>query len=171
MKTKPFGTWAAAIALFGAMLPPSALAAPPIAGTNDIALRPGGLLVGQVVDPQGIVRAGMPVSIEYAGHEVVRTTTDESGVFAAKGLREGQYQLNTVEGSSSCHLWAADKAPPTARPEALVVSGNNNYLVRGQTHSSRGLKGWIWEHPYLTAGTIAAAVAIPLVLADDDWDH
>lgn len=169
MRTKALGTWAAAVAALGTMLPP--VAAAPNAGTHEIALQPGGVLVGQVVDPQGVVRAGTPVSIEYAGHEVVRTTTDENGVFAAKGLRDGQYLLTTVTGTSNCYLYAATTAPPSARPEALFVSANTDYVVRGQTRSGWGPKDWVKRHPYLTAGTVLAAVAIPLVLADNDSDQ
>ena len=77
-----------------------------------------------------MAKANAAVSIRYANHEVVRTTTDENGVFAAKGLRGGQYELLTDDGVSACRLWAADTAPPAARPAALLVSGDN--VVRGQ---------------------------------------
>ena len=167
MRTKALGTWAAAVAALGVMLPPSELAAAPNSGTHEIALQPGGVLVGQVVDPQGVVRGGTPVSIEYAGHEVVRTTTDEHGMFAAKGLRDGQYQLKTVTGTSNCYLYAASTAPPSARSEALLVSSSTDYVVRGQAHSGWRAKEWAKRHPYLTAGTVLACVAVPLVLADN----
>jgi hypothetical protein len=142
----------------------------PAAAVNDIALRTGGVLVGQVVDPQGVAKAGTPVTIEYAGKEVVRTTTDENGVFAAQGLRGGQYKINTVEGSSECRLWAADTAPPSARPAALVVAGKD--LVRGVPGSGvfHSWKEWCMAHPYITAGTVATAIAVPIIIADDDWD-
>ena len=97
---------------------------------HDVALRDGGVLVGQIVNPQGVAKAHANVSIRYANHEVVRTTTDANGVFAAKGLRGGQYQILTDEGMNTCRLWAAGTAPPAARPAALVVSGDP--VVRGQ---------------------------------------
>ena len=169
MKRNSLGKWAAAVASLGMMLPSTVLAAAPAAAANDIALRPGGVLVGQVVDPQGVAKAGTPVSIQFAGKEVARTTTDENGVFAAKGLRGGQYQLSTIEGSSACRLWAADTAPPSARPAALVVSGND--VVRGTDGGPlNSWKEWAKAHPYIVAGTVASAIAIPLALADDDWD-
>jgi hypothetical protein len=91
-------------------------------------------------------------------------------VFAAQGLRGGQYKINTVEGSSECRLWAADTAPPSARPAALVVTGNN--LVRGMPGDGvfHSWKEWCMAHPYITAGTVATAVAVPIIIADDDWD-
>jgi len=168
MKHQWVGTMAAAIACMGTAFPTAGLAATGAAGNHDVALREGGVLVGQVVNQQGVAKANADVSIRYANHEVVRTTTDENGVFAAKGLRGGQYELMTDEGASSCRLWAADTAPPAARPAALLVSGDN--VVRGQG-VARSWVGWMKAHPYLTAGTVAAAVAIPLALADDDDDQ
>jgi hypothetical protein len=185
MKRNVFGNWAGALAALGMVLPSSVMAAAPVAATpaakaplaaapavavNDIALRPGGVLLGQVVDQQGVAKAGTPVTIEFAGKEVARTTTDERGVFAAQGLRGGQYKINTVEGSSECRLWAADTAPPSARPAALVVTGND--LVRGMPGEGvfHSWKEWCMAHPYITAGTIAGAVAVPVIIADDDWD-
>jgi hypothetical protein len=168
MKRNLWGTMAAAVACVGMVIPPSAFAAEPAAGATDIALRQGGLLVGQVVDRQGVPQANQTVSIQYGPHEVVRTVTDHNGTFAAQGLRGGQYQLVTHEGISVCRLWAANTAPPAARPAALVVTGNQ--VVRGQWGAGplHGSVEWVKAHPYITAGVIAAAIAIPLALADDD---
>jgi hypothetical protein len=167
MKRNLLGTMSAAVACMGMMLPPVAVAATPVDGNHDVALRQGGVLVGQVVDRQGAAKANTAVSIRYADHEVVRATTDENGVFAAKGLRGGQYQLLTDDGASVCRLWAADTAPPSARPAALVVSGNN--VVRGQGPANSWVT-WMKAHPYITAGTVAAAIAVPLALADNEDD-
>lgn len=164
MKMKSFGTMAAAVACFGMVLPPAALASAPAVGPTDVALRTGGVLVGQVVDQQGVAKAGAPVLIRYGEHEVVRTTTDQNGVFAAYGLRGGQHQLLTEDGVSVCRLWAPNTAPPGAQPAILVVSGNS--VVRGQWHG--GPMGWVKAHPYMTAGMVAAAIAIPIALAADD---
>jgi hypothetical protein len=117
------------------------------------------------VDQQGVAKANAAVSIRFANHEVVSTTTDNNGVFAAKGLRGGQYQLSTDEGTSVCRLWAPETAPPAARPAALVVTGNN--VVRGQGPVESWV-AWMKAHPYLTAGTIGALIAIPVVAANSD---
>jgi hypothetical protein len=156
------------------ILPSTTLAAAPskpATGGSDIALRQGGLLVGQVVDGQGVAKANAAISIRFANHEVVRTTTDKDGVFAAKGLRGGQYQLVTQDGASVCRLWASDTAPPSARPAALVVAGNN--VVRGQGPVTNWVT-WMKAHPYITAGTVATAIAVPVAIAatnDDDDDN
>jgi hypothetical protein len=168
MRFHALGTIAATCACVGMILPGAAWAATPATATGDVALRSGGLLLGQVVDQQGVAKAGMPVSIQFAGKEVVSTTTDVNGVFAAQGLRGGAYQVVTPQSANAYRLWAADTAPPSARPAALVVSGNE--VVRGQGPMSSWVN-WVKCHPYITAGTVAAAVAIPLALAADDSDN
>jgi hypothetical protein len=162
------------------VLPPSLIAAPPAAGVPlassvvDVALRSGGILVGQVLNPQGTPQAGKVVSIQYANYEVARTTTDANGVFAARGIRGGQYQILTEDGICMCRLWAPDTAPPGAQPAALLVSGEG--VVRGQwgwvpgTGAMHQWVGWVKAHPFITASAVAAAVAVPLALADDDDD-
>jgi hypothetical protein len=144
-----------------------AFAATPSDLNSDVALRPGGVLVGQVVDQQGVAQANAPISIQYGNYEVVRTTTDKNGVFAAKGLRGGEYRLLTSQGGTSCRLWAADTAPPAAKPAALIVAGQN--VVRGMPGS--GMIGWVKAHPYITAAAVGTAIAVPLALADDDADN
>lgn len=166
MKRDWWGRIIAAVACTGMLLPQASLAASPAVG-NDVALRSGGVLVGHVVDQQGHSKAGATVSIQYADHEVARTTTDQNGVFAAKGLRGGQYQLKAQDGVTVCRLWADDTAPPAARPAALVITGNE--IVRGQGPLTSWGE-WMRTHPFLTAGTIAAAIAIPIAMADDDDD-
>ena len=166
---------AAVVACIGMLRPTNALAsetAPPAFHATDVALRSGGLLVGQVVDTNGAPKSGSAVAIHFAGQEIVRTTTDANGVFAAQGLRGGQYQLVTNDGQCICRLWAADTAPPAARQTALVVSQHNgieNQIVRGQFgyNPVGDWVEWMKAHPYLTAGTVAAAIAVPLALADD----
>jgi hypothetical protein len=172
MKLHRAGCIAAAIACAGMLLPMPATATPPTASLrDDIALGAGGLLVGEVVDQQGVAKAGMPVSVQFAGQEIVNTTTDANGVFAAKGLRSGEYHLVTPQSDSDCRLWAADTAPQLSRPAVLVVLGNET--VRGQHRKSHksGVVGWMKAHPYITAGAVVAAVAIPLAMTSDGWDQ
>jgi hypothetical protein len=167
---KPYRTGIAAVtvAWLGTLLPPMALATAPATFVSDIALRPGGVLIGQVLDAQGKARAGAQVSIQQAGHEVVRTTSDANGIFAAQGLRGGEYQLLTEDASSVSRMWAADTAPPNARPGALLVSGQD--IVRGQYGPMHTWLDWMKAHPYITAGVVAAAIAVPLAFIDDDDD-
>ena len=165
MKRNLVGALAIAVAIVGMVLPQPVFAADPVTG---VALRPGGLLVGQVVDQQGIAKSGAPVSIRFAEHEVVRTATDQNGVFAARGLRGGLYELFTVDGMTVSRLWAPGTAPPAARPAALLISGNT--AVRGQWSGGPmgDFVGWIKAYPQATAVITANAIAIPLALADND---
>ncbi len=164
---KSITCWAVAAAIFGLSLPVVASTSNPESLTSDVALREGGVLIGQVVDQQGLPVAKSVVSVRYANQEVVRTTTDAYGVFAAKGLRGGQYQLITDKGAMNCRLWATDTAPPAAKNSALVVAGSD--VVRAQ-HAGSGWVTWIKAHPYMTAGFVGTAIAVPLVAASDDWD-
>lgn len=178
MKRSFLQSTAAAVACLGMLMPQAAFAAPAAprqidAGSaefrvNDVALRPGGLLVGKVVDARGLGQAGALVSVQYEGREIVRTTTDANGVFAARGLRGGQYQIQSPNGQSICRLWAEGTAPPAAKQAAVVVTGQD--VVRGQFGYGMAWIDWMRDHPYLTAGTVAAAIAIPVALAtNDDW--
>jgi hypothetical protein len=161
--------------------PPGALAASPAGLAKDIALRPGGVLVGQVVDQQGTAKAGTVVAIHSGDQQIVRTTTDTNGIFAAQGLRGGNYQIVTGDGQRFCRLWAANTAPPAAPDAAIVVMGDD--IVRGQwaggqwapwggTGWGTGWGGawlnWVRSHPYITAGVVAAAIAAPLAVAASD---
>jgi hypothetical protein len=172
MKLRSLRNMLVAIVCVGLGCPPSVLADGPIVGAKDVALRPGGVLVGQVVDQQGTARPGFVVSILQGGRAVVSTSTDTNGIFAAQGLRGGQYQLVTENGQSFCRLWAANTAPPVASDAVVLVTGEQ--VIRGQwgwgaEYGGRWLD-WVRSHPYITAGIVAAAVAAPLAVAATDDD-
>lgn len=179
MKRRSIQTVLAAIACVGMACPPT-LSAQPGGIAKDVALRPGGVLVGQVTDQQGAVRAGTKVSVWQNEREVVVTATDANGIFAVKGLRGGQYQLLTHEGQAVCRFWAPETAPPAASDSVVLVTGQD--LVRGQwapptvgtpswatSYGGRWLD-WVRSHPYITAGIVAAAIAAPIAVAATDDD-
>ena len=170
MKLKSLQTVLAAIACAGMICPPGALASGPVGSAKDVELRPGGVLVGQVIDQQGSAQVDSAVSIRQNEQEIVRTTTDANGIFAAQGLRGGQYQIVTENGQTICRLWAAKTAPPAAANTAVVVTGDE--VVRGQWGYQNGGRwlDWVRSHPYITAGIVAAAVATPLAIAAADDD-
>jgi len=175
----------AVLACIGMLMPQGALAASPTPDVmgRDIALRDGGLFVGQVVDAQGKPMAASEVSVRFGKEEIVRTKTDKNGVFAAKGLRGGEYTVVAGGGQVSYRLWAPETAPPVACKGALIVTGDA--IVNGQcntcppgyggacgpacdTGAGGGILGFVKSHPILVASGIAAAIAIPLAIADDD---
>ncbi len=170
MKRRFFPRIAAAVATLGMVLPQTVFAGQPVRPSNDVALGPGGLLTGQVVDENGVAQAGVPVVVQQGQQLVVRTATDDHGQFLAQGLRGGQHQIVTPAGPVAYRFWAANTAPPAAKDAAIVVA--NREVVRGQMGYGPGgaWLGWVRAHPYITAGVIGAAIAIPLAVADDDWE-
>lgn len=176
MKFRRVQTILAAVACVGLVCPPSVMAEQtaeqPTSGIKDVALAPGGVLVGQVVDPQGAFRSGSTVVIQQGDQEIVRTQTDQNGVFAARGIRGGQYLVASENGQCLCRLWAPDTAPPAASNAVVVVTGQD--VVRAQWGPQYGGRwlNWVRSHPYITAGIIAAAIATPIAIAaNDDDDH
>lgn len=130
---------------------------------RDVALHAGGILQGQVVDPQGHPCPALAVAIAKLGTTPATPAsarTDAEGKFQFTGLTAGVYRVETAAGGSICRLWAPNTAPPAAAPAALVVQGQG--LARGNL----GGIGWLgWT---LIGLGVAAAIAIPLILDDDD---
>jgi hypothetical protein len=165
--------WACAVLLAGPALaaPPQAPLAPAV--PLDIALRDGGVLAGQLVDTQGAPLTQAPVSVLAAGREVGHSTTDAQGNFHVAGLPGGVYELAAPGHHGVYRLWAPQTAPPAAVPGVLVVSGGA--LARGQyPPASPGplgrAVGWMVEHPIITVGAVAAAVAIPVAVVNASND-
>lgn len=129
----------------------------------DVQLGADGSLTGKLVDRQG--KALSHADVQIAGKHV-RTIvrTDSNGVFHLTGVKVGEYAFNVGSNSQIVRIWNTDTAPPQAVQSALIVVGDT---VRGQHHYSmfgpgNAAKAWI-----IGAG-IAAAIAIPLALDDDD---
>ena len=164
-----------AMACTNLVLPKSAFAEVPNAGhkpavqpaatVTDVALGERGLLLGQVVDAQGAALKNAPVTILQNDKQVVTTKADAEGRFAVQGLRGGTYQIATKDGVSVCRLWAHDTAPPTAQGGALVCSGG---ALRG---NYGGCMYWL-TNPWVIAGLVATAIAVPIIIhnRDDDDD-
>ncbi len=170
MKIDSLRAAALALACTGMLLQPMAMAATPQATlVTDIALRDGGVLVGQVMDGQGAIMAKAPVALIQNGKEIARAETDQRGGFAVSGLKGGVYQVATVGLHGVYRLWAPRTAPPAAKQGLMLVSGN---VVRGQGFAPGGafsaVTGWMSQHPLMTAGIIATAIAIPIAIDDDD---
>src|SRR5436190_22906021 len=61
----------------------------------DVALGPGGVFRGQIVNAQGAASVTGEVILAQGGREAARTGTDQRGAFAFTGLRSGIYDLTT----------------------------------------------------------------------------
>ncbi len=97
----------------------------------DVELGPGGTLVGQVVDAQGIGLEGTAVTIHQGDKQIGQVVTDAQGRYELTNLRGGFYQIVAGQGYGFYRLWAPNTAPPAARNSALVVSGDNAVLAQG----------------------------------------
>lgn len=150
------------LAVLGCCLPEPLLAAAGPQGpvATDVALREGGVLVGQVMDPHGAGVGRIEVSVRQGAKNPVATKTGPDGSFAVKGLRGGVYQIAAADGHGVYRLWTAGTAPPAASSEALVVVGKG--VVRGQD----GPGPWktFLTNPLVIAAVVGTAVAIPVVL-------
>lgn len=154
----------AMVACAGMITPAAALAEGRTPVFTDVALQQGGLLMGSVVDQQGVAQPGTEVAVHYRDAEVARAVTDESGVFAVQGLRGGQYRIATNQGVSAVRAWSPETAPPAARPLARVVQGDQ--VVRGafMGMSTGTLLG-------VGVAVTAIGVGVGVAVANDDDDN
>jgi len=151
---KGFVAWLAAAGILAAQ-PLWAVGPSDASSVSDIALREGGVLVGQVVDPQGIPKANLPVTLLAGQQELGVGRTDASGYFAFSGLQGGVYQVGTSQRQETLRVWTPSAAPPAAQPGALIVDGTE--LARGQFGYAR----FCLSDPWVYGPLIATAVAVP----------
>ena len=130
---------------------------------HDIELAAGGIMTGQVVDAQGSACRDVPVRLVKMGSrggKIATKTTGAQGQFAFAGLAGGVYRLEAAGTAAVYRAWVPNTAPPSASQAALVVQGDP--AVRGNLGAVSPL-GWA-----LIAVGVAAAIAIPIALDDDD---
>jgi hypothetical protein len=147
-------------------------AKPPV--IRDVELEYGGLLIGRLVDANGRPQCDTHVSVVTSGKTLATTRSDAEGVFAVSKLRGGVHEIRTAENVQVCRLWAHDTAPPRVPKSIDVVS--NGDVVRGQYGPPPGnrfiKKAKVWAtNPFIVGGVVAAAVAIPVALSDNDGPH
>lgn len=154
------------LAALGMILPQSVLAADMAKPTvSDVKLHKGQLW-GQVVNPQGVPLAGETVKVWQDGRQMAESKTNTEGGFAFTQLqRGGVYHLTAAKGHGAYRVWSATMAPPTAQEGVLLVAGQET--VRGQR---MGRLGYWLSNPWVIAGVVATAVAVPVAIhnADDD---
>ena len=163
MSQSPLSRVLVFVAVVGSCLTQALWGAPPPPAPKqvDVALRDGGVLIGQVVNPQGVPVAGAPVSLRYQGKELVAARAGKEGYFAFKGMRGGVYQIATRDGLGVYRVWSPGTAPPVAEQGALVIAGSN--VVRGQGGSTPPLKVLL-ANPLVIGAVVATAVAVPVAI-------
>ena len=149
------------LSTLGLCLPAPLLASGPARGpvATDVALQEGGVLVGQVVSPQGTGMAGISVMLRSQGKTVQTVTTGKEGYFAAKGLRGGVYQLVAQDGHGVYRVWTRGTAPPIAQQGAVLVVGDE--VLRGQ---APGPWKTFLTNPLVIGAVVATAVAVPVAI-------
>jgi hypothetical protein len=147
---------------------PAVVARSAVTAPADVALQEGGVLTGQVVNTAGQPQAFTPVSLVTSGKEIARATTDSQGQFRVASLKGGVYQVSTNGSQGVYRFWAPRTAPPTSISGLNLVSGQE--VLRGQMGGGpfSAMGQWIAEHPIITAGAIATAIAVPIVLDDNN---
>ncbi|HUG68487.1 MAG TPA: carboxypeptidase-like regulatory domain-containing protein [Pirellulaceae bacterium] len=154
-------TFTVMLACAGLLAGQTVQAASPV--LRDVALQPGGVLNGQVLNEQAVAQGQAKVAVVHKGKPLTVTETDQEGRFVLTGLEPGIYELHLAEGGGAYRVWAPRTAPPAAEQGVLLVQDSR--IVRGRHNG--GHFGWL-ANPWVLAGIVAAAIAIPLALSNND---
>ena len=142
---------------------------------RDVSLNSHGVLSGAVVTAQGQPAVSCPVRIQQGDAPIAETTTDDAGRFAVASLRGGMYQVVAGDQMENIRVWTVSTAPPAATDGYTVVVGN---VARGQgctgtpdcscTSCCGGGPLGFLMNPFVIGAAVAAAIAIPLALNNND---
>jgi hypothetical protein len=142
--------------------------------TQDIRLGERGQFQGQIVNAQGRPSARAEVELWKNGQPVARSVADQHGRYQFQGLKAGVYQVLAPGTGGVLRLWQPAAAPPSAQSALLLVEGP---VLRGQHPHELGCPppgaydGAIMRalsNPWVFSGLLAAGIAIPIALSDDD---
>lgn len=139
----------------------------------DVELRPGGVLVGQVVSESGIGIAGAKVTLTD-GQRPRQAKTDPMGWFQISSLRGGAYQFQADGQTQLLRLWSPGTAPPVASQGVLVTPPSD--VFRGQRVLSPNTNQFFrvakqrLADPLVVTGVALTAVAIPVAIHNSDDD-
>lgn len=144
---------------------------------TDVALGPGGELVGRAISDQGQAWTEAQIELLSDNKVIARPVADDRGEFRIHRIRGGLYQLRSRDSMIHFRAWSVGTAPPSAEPGVTLSQG----VIRGQgcttpgctTAGCAGRCGQgsalgLLMHPLVITAGVAAAIAIPLALDDDD---
>jgi len=125
-----------------------------------VALAPGQVLTGIILDRAARPVSGAPVALMQSGSQLARGNSDQQGRFAFKPLRGGVYQLVSVESAEIYRVWSAGTAPPAARSVAVLVKNENPLVVRGQGP----LHDLFFSDAFVMGAVVAGAIIVPFAI-------
>jgi len=131
----------------------------------DVSLSREGIFSGKVVNAQGRPIAKAEITFRQSSKVITKVSTHEQGDFYVAGLPPGVYQLFVSPNRAvTVRVWDGQTAPPSARSELLVV---DDLTVRGQRRIGELLP---LESTVVVGGMVAAAIAIPIAVANSNDD-
>ncbi len=146
------------------------VAAPPtitVADTQlvatDVKLDEQNVLKGTVMQTGGKPAANKTVVLGREGKPIGRAIADAEGRFQFANVKPGVYQLATTETAELVQVHPAAAAVPNAVNH--VIMGGEATTARGQ-----GFNRQMLLHPLFVGLVIAAAIAIPIAIANNDDD-
>ncbi|ASV72641.1 hypothetical protein THTE_0039 [Thermogutta terrifontis] len=134
----------------------------------DIRLVGRNTLQGTVVSPQGAPLANVLLTLYRpdSPKALTHARSDRQGRFQIVGITPGIYHLRVEPDSlATVRVWDATTAPPSARDQLLVVVGTQT--IRGQRQVDELLT---IDDKLVVGGMVAAAIAIPIAIANSDKD-
>lgn len=152
---------------------------PSIPVTRDVQLDKDGCLRGQLVDREGHPVAHAWVGLRKGQDQPRYVRSTEEGSFEFAEMQGGVYQLFSAEVGGLYRVWTAKTAPPSSQPAIMLVTGD---AQRGQAYCppprQMGLGAGHYggaimrtlNNPWIIGGAIAAGIAIPIAVSNNDND-
>ena len=124
-----------------------------------------------------------PLTIQLLkdGNQIAEAEVKTQGAFAFRGFAPGSYQIywgspDVGYRTKIVRLWNHRQAPPSAK-NYLELEENKSVVVRGQyggdggsgSNAPAGMRQ-IFRNPWISAGVISAAIAVPIAVYYDDYD-
>jgi hypothetical protein len=109
--------------------------------------------------------AGSTVLLVDASRQAVSAQTNDQGRFAFVVPRGGFYVVSAAGSGEVCRVWTHQAAPPSAQSQVVLRAPHT--VIRGQSSPAYQ---WISEHPWLFYTGLAAAITVPLVVANSGSD-
>lgn len=141
----------------------------------NVELQADGSLPGQLLTDSGLAVTATGIKVHDQKDLKLVTNavkTDEAGRFVINDLKSGSVVLSVGEASYACRVWQNGSAPPKSLTSVALVAGSD--VVRGQDcvpckpSMMQRLRCMSSGQKLGLGLVVAAAIALPIVLNDDD---